>query len=72
MGFVASCIPTCVVFEFVSSSIPTCVVFAFIEKKILIVWCCVDILIVRFWVNVSLQFTYLHILTYSVVLFFFF
>ena len=38
---------------------------------VLIVWCWVDIVIVWCWVNVSLQFTYLHILTYTVVLFFF-
>ena len=55
----------CVVF-----CIPTCVVFAFIEF-FLIVWCWVDIVIVWCWVNVSLHFTYLHILTYTVVLFFF-
>ena len=38
---------------------------------VLIVWCWVDIVIVWCWVNVSLQFIYLHILTYTVVLFFF-
>ena len=62
---------TCVVFEFVASCIPTCVVFAFIEffSHCVVLGrygnCMVE-------VNVSLQFTYLHILTYTVVLFFFF
>ena len=69
--YVAFCIPTCVVFSFVASSIPICVVFEFIDF-FSFVWCWVDIVIVWCWVNGSLRFTYLHILTYTVVLFFFF